>query len=138
MRTPAPGGIGFFLGSALAVVMTFLVVAAGATSQPVLSVVALVAVVDLIAVISTGGAALATAVVGWCLHSGFVLGRLGELTFTGPSRHDALLLGGCALGGILLASTLRAASAPLHEHEYDINVPAVPAQRAPRALTPAG
>lgn len=137
MRTPAPGGIGFFLGSVLAVVMTFAVVAAGAAGQPVLSVVALVAVVDLIALLSTAGAALATAVVGWCLHSGFVLGRLGELTFTGQSGHDALVLGGCALGGILLASTLRASSAPLHEREYDANVPTVPAQRIQRALTPA-
>ncbi|NKE57104.1 hypothetical protein FXN61_09765 [Lentzea sp. PSKA42] len=66
-----------------------------------------------------------------------MLGKLGELTFTGQSAHDALVLGGCALGGILLASTLRAASAPLHEREYDTNVPTVPAQRVPRALIPA-
>ncbi|NUT50478.1 MAG: hypothetical protein HOV94_24695 [Saccharothrix sp.] len=106
MRTP--GG----LGSALAVAVTFLVVAAGATRQPVLSVVALVAVVDLIALISTPVATVATAAVCWCLHSGFVLGRLGELAFTGQSRHDALVLAGCALGGILLASTLRAPAEP--------------------------
>ncbi|NKE57103.1 hypothetical protein FXN61_09760 [Lentzea sp. PSKA42] len=56
MRTQAPGGIGFFLGFVLAAATTFFVIAAGAASQPVLSVVALVAVVDLIALISTAGA----------------------------------------------------------------------------------
>jgi hypothetical protein len=138
MRTPVPGAFAFFLGAALAAAMTFGLVAAGARSQPVMSVVGLVAVVDLVAVFSTAGATLATAALCWCLHSGFVLGRLGELTFTAKSGHDALVLAGCALGGILLVSTLRAATAPLHEREYDKNVPAIPGQRAPRALTPAG
>jgi hypothetical protein len=128
MRTPVPGGFAFPLGAALAVAMTFLVVATGARSQPVVSVVGLVAVVDLIALISTAGATLATAVVCWCLHSGFVLGRLGELTFTGQSWHDALVLTGCALGGILLASTLRASVAPLHEREHDARLPVIPEQ----------
>jgi hypothetical protein len=42
------------------------------------------------------------------VHADFVLGRFGELTFTAKSGHDALVLAGCALGGILLVSTLRA------------------------------
>ena len=138
MSTPVPGGFAFFIGAALAAAMTFGRVAAGARSQPVLSVVGLVAVVDLVAVLSTAGATLAIAALCWCLHSGFVLGRLGELMFTARSGHDALVLAGCALGGSLLVSTLRAATAPLHEREYDKNVPAIPNQRAPRALTPAG
>ena len=136
MRTPVPAGFGFFLGAVLAVAATFLLVAAGARSQPVVSVVALVAVVDLVALVSTAAAALATAAVCWCLHSGFVLGTLGELTFTTSSGHDALVLAGCALGGILLASTVRAASAPLHEREHDPRVPVVPKQRVPRVMTP--
>ncbi|GHH32603.1 hypothetical protein GCM10017774_13760 [Lentzea cavernae] len=102
-----------------------------------LSVVTLIAVVNLVAVTSRAWAALATAIVAWCLHSGFVLGSLGELTFTARSGHDALVIVGCALGAILLVSTLRAASAPVHEREYDENVPVIPEQRAPRALTPA-
>ncbi|ANZ35885.1 hypothetical protein BBK82_07100 [Lentzea guizhouensis] len=103
-----------------------------------LSVIAMVAVVNLVAMTSRAWAALATAAVCWCLHSGFVLGSLGVLTFTARSGHDALVIAGCALGAILLVSTLRAASAPLHEREYDENVPAIPKQPVPRALTPAG
>ena len=61
MRTPVPGGLAFPAGTALAVAVTFLVVADGATSQPVISVVGLVAVVDLVAVLSTAPATLATA-----------------------------------------------------------------------------
>ncbi|WP_439658494.1 hypothetical protein ACSHWB_39875 [Lentzea sp. HUAS TT2] len=138
MRTPVPGGLAFFLGSALAAVTTSLLVAVGVRSEPVLSVLAMVAVVNLVAVTSKAWAAPATATVCWCLHSGFVLGRLGELTFTARSGHDALVIAGCALGAVLLVSTLRAASAPLHEREHDENVPVIPEQRAPRALTPAG
>ena len=127
MRTPVPGGLAFPAGTALAVAVTFLVVADGATSQPVISVVGLVAVVDLVAVLSTAPATLATAVVCWCLHAGFVLGRFGELTFSRQSGHDALVFAGCALGGVLLMSTLRAAVAPAREHEA--RVPAIPRQR---------
>ncbi|USX53912.1 hypothetical protein [Lentzea sp. HUAS12] len=137
MRTTVPGGFAFFSGSALAAVVVLLLVAVGVRSEPVLSVVALVAVVDLVAVTSRAWAALATVVVCWCLHSGFVLGRLGDLTFTARSGHDALVLGGCALGAVLLVSTLRAASAPLHEDEHDENVPTIPRPRAPHVLTPA-
>lgn len=138
MRTPVSGGLAFFSGAALAALMTLLLVAVGVRSAPVLSVLAMVAVVNLVAVTSKAWAALATATVCWCLHSGFVLGRLGELTFTARSGHDALVIAGCVLGAVLLVSTLRAASAPLHEREYDENVPAIPKQRAPGALAPAG
>lgn len=133
MRTPVPGGFGFPFGVVLAVAAAFLVVAVGATGQPVLSVVAMVAVVDVIAVLSTARATLATAAVCWCLHAGFVLGRQGELAFTAQSRHDALVLLFCALGGILFSSMVRAARAPLHEREYDRNVPAIPVQQPRRA-----
>ncbi|MGI5499309.1 hypothetical protein [Lentzea sp. CA-135723] len=134
MRTPVPGGFAFPLGAALAVALTFLV--AGARHEPVVFVVAMVAVVDLMAVLSTAWATLATAALCWCLHSGFVLGRLGELTFTAQSGHDALVIGGCAFAGVLLVSTLRAATAPLHDCEYDRNVPELPKQRVPQVLTP--
>lgn len=63
---------------------------------------ALVAVVDLIALLSSIGATLATAVVCWCLHAGFVLGRHGDLAFTPQSRGDA------ALAVLTFASTITA------------------------------
>jgi hypothetical protein len=96
----------------LGIAATMLVVATGATSQPVLSVIAMVAVVNLIALISTWWAALGTAVVCWFLHDGFVLGRHGDLALTGQAGHDALVIGFDALGVLVLISLSRATSAP--------------------------
>ncbi|GLZ31826.1 hypothetical protein Lesp02_40140 [Lentzea sp. NBRC 105346] len=101
------GGFGFPLGAALGAAMTGLAVAAGAPSQPVLSVVGLVVVIDLIGFLSTVRATLATALVCWFLHAGFVLGRLGDLAINVQSRHDALVLGLNALGVILIVSVIR-------------------------------
>jgi hypothetical protein len=124
-----PGGFGLPLGFVLGIAATVLAVAAGATNHPVLSVIVLVAVVDSLAMVTTVAATMATAALCWCLHAGFVLGRHGELVFTAQSRHDALVLGLCALAGLLFASTLRAARAPLHERERDVHVPPVPVQQ---------
>ncbi|WP_051385815.1 hypothetical protein [Actinokineospora inagensis] len=126
MRTPVPGEFGFPLGVVVAVAAAFGAVAVGATGQPVVSVVAMVAVVDLVAVVSTARATLGTAVVCWCLHSGFVLGRAGELVFTGRAGHDALVIGLCAAVGALFASLARSAVA-------DVAVE-IPRPRQPRAL----
>lgn len=128
-RSRLPGGFGFPLGAVLGVAAVWLAVAAGATSQPVLSVVALVVVIDVIALISTAPATLATTVVCWSLHSGFVLGRHGDLALTGQAGHDALVLGLNALLVLLLVSVARAATAPLHEHEHDPTAPRIPTQR---------
>jgi hypothetical protein len=114
MRTKTPTGFGFPLGAVLACATTFLVVAAGAASQPVLSVVALVVVVGFVAVTSTATATAATAVVAWCLHAGFVLGREGDLEFSARSGHAALVIGLFALIAAVLAETARAAAAVVH------------------------
>lgn len=130
------GGFGFSLGAALGVVATAAVVVAGATSQPVLSVIAMVAVVNVIALASTWRAALATAVVCWFLHDGFVLGRHGDLTLAGQAGHDALVIGLDALGVLVLVSTLRAALEPmLHMREHDLSAPGVPVQRQQPVFT---
>jgi hypothetical protein len=127
-----PGGFGFPLGAAFGIAATVLVVATGATSQPVLSVIAMVVVVNVIALISTGWAALGTAVVCWFLHDGFVLGRHGDLALVGQAGHDAFVIGFDALGVLLLVSTFRAALAHmLHLREGDPSAPRVPAQRQP-------
>lgn len=123
------GGFGFPLGAVLAIVATMLVVATGATSQPVLSVIAMAAVVNLIALISTWRAALATAVVCWFLHDGFVLGRHGDLALTGQAGHDALVIGFDALGVLVLVSLARAAPAPV-PHRREV-APRLPVQRQP-------
>jgi hypothetical protein len=118
------------LGVVLGIAVTVLVVAVGATSRPVLSVIAVVAVVNLIAVISTWRATLGTAVVCWFLHDGFVLGRHGDLALVGQAGHDALVIGFDALGVLLLVSTFRAALAPmLHLRENDSSAPRLPVQR---------
>src|SRR5436309_12696493 len=92
LQVPVPSGFGFPLGFLLGVLVTMVTVALGATREPVMSVVALVAVVDLVALTSTFRATLGTALVCWALHAGFVLGRHGEIAFTGQSGQDALVL----------------------------------------------
>ena len=124
-----PEGFGFPVGGALAVVATCVAVAVGATRQPVLSVLAQVVVIDVIALFSTVPAVVLTAVVCWFLHSGFLLGRHGELVFTEQSVHDAYVLGVNALVVALLVALARAAVAPLHEREHDPSAPRIPVQR---------
>lgn len=124
-----PGGFGFPLGAVLGVAVVWLAVAAGATSQPVLSVVALVVVIDVIALISTAPATLATTVVCWSLHSGFVLGRHGDLALTGQAGHDALVLGLNALLVLLLVSVARGAIASLRVRDGVPNTSRIPVQR---------
>ncbi|SDM33793.1 hypothetical protein [Allokutzneria albata] len=57
----------------------------------------MIAVVSFVTLVSTTSAAMATVVVCWALHAGFVLGRWGELVFTARSANDALVLVVCAL-----------------------------------------
>ncbi|GAB3562823.1 hypothetical protein GCM10027445_04140 [Amycolatopsis endophytica] len=85
MRNVLPGAAGFPLGCAAATVAVMVAVFAGATTHPGVSLAALLAVAAVLAALTTVAAALGTAVVGWGLHSGFVLGRAGALVFTGPA-----------------------------------------------------
>jgi hypothetical protein len=104
-----PGWFGFPFGALVGVVVTLVVLVAGATAHPELSLVAMVIVVDIVAMMTTVVATLGTMVVCWCLHSGFVLGRYGELALTPRSGHDALVLGLVTLGALGFASLVRAA-----------------------------
>jgi len=137
MRTapPVPAGFGFPLGMALGVAATVLSVAAGATSVPTISLVAMVAVVDATAMVTTVRATLATAAVCWALHAGFVLGRYGGLAFTPQAGHAALVLGLCALTGLGFAAILRAARVPLHEREHDPDRLIIPLPRQGEPVT---
>ena len=132
MRIPPPalpGAFAFPAGVAASVTATALLVASGATGQPVLSLIAMVAVVDTIAMTSTVRATLATGAVCWALHAGFVLGNHGQLAFTARSGTDALVLVLCALTALAFAATLRSARTPLHERSASPNAPVIPAQR---------
>jgi hypothetical protein len=103
-----PGRLGFPLGFVLAIVVTFLAVAAGATTHPERAVIALAAVTAAVAGVSTFRATLATAAVCWALLSGFVLGRYGDLVFTPAAARDALVLGGIAIIAFMLTTAGRA------------------------------
>jgi hypothetical protein len=115
----------------LSIVATVSSVAIGAAVQPIMSLIAMVAVVDAMALLTTVRAALATAVVCWCLHSGFVLGRHGELVFTPQSGHDALVLLLVTLSALGFASILRAA----REHR-DAALQRIPTQRQGDSVAP--
>ncbi|WP_157367960.1 hypothetical protein [Alloactinosynnema sp. L-07] len=134
-RELIPGGFGFPLGIVAEVAATMLVVAAGATAHPGLSTVAMVVVIDVMVFVTTTRATMGVAVVCWCLHAGFVLGRHGELAFTGQSGRDALLIALNTFGVLLLAATLRGQRrVPLHERENDPMAPRIPVQLARTAV----
>jgi hypothetical protein len=115
MRTPAstvpllPRGFGFPLGFACGILVTAVTIAAGATSHPARSLIALTVVVAVVSAITTPGAALGTAVACWALDSGFVLGREGTLVFTGAARETAAVL---VLAAVTVAALSRAVRGP--------------------------
>jgi hypothetical protein len=89
------------------VLVTVATVASGATGHPQWSVVALAAVVAATAAVTAPAAAAATTVLCWCLVSGFVVGREGDLAFSGPSLSAAAVLGATAVVAVAAATTVR-------------------------------
>lgn len=87
-----PRGFGFPLGLVVGILVTAAAIAAGATSHPAESLIALTVAVAVVSAITTAGAALGTALVCWALDSGFVLGRQGDLVFTGAALQAAAVL----------------------------------------------
>ncbi|XVV00626.1 hypothetical protein ACQPW3_24715 [Actinosynnema sp. CA-248983] len=67
----------------------------------------MVAVVDLIAMVSTVRAMLATVVVCWLVHAGFVLGRHGDLVLDAESRDFGLVLLAAGASSAVIAFLLR-------------------------------
>jgi hypothetical protein len=128
---PVSARFGFPLGLALGVLGTLLSVAIGATGQPTLSLIVMVAVVDTVAMLTTVRATLATIVVCWCLHAGFVLGRQGELALTRQSGHDALVLLVDTLFAWGFASTIRAVRT-----QDEKAISGIPSQRQGDSFTP--
>lgn len=104
---PVSGEFGFPLGGALAVVVTFVAVAAGATHHVGWAVVALAGTIAIMAAITTAVATFGTAVVSWFLVAGFVIGRAGQVSVTPAAGRAALVLLLTAVGACGVAGAVR-------------------------------
>ncbi|MCP3803156.1 hypothetical protein NLX83_28150 [Allokutzneria sp. A3M-2-11 16] len=125
-RLPIPAAFGFPLGAALALIVTSVLIAIGAAP---LSFIAMVVVVDSIAVLSTYRAALPTVAVCWALHSTFMIGEYGVLTISPETGNNALVLTLCAITALAFASTLRPNHKLLHRRWYHPRAWRIPEQR---------
>lgn len=103
---PVPGRFGLPLGVALTMIVTAAAVAIGATGHPERAVIALAVTVALTASVTTAAATLGTAVVGWFLLAGFVVGREGQVGLTAQSGRAAVVLAVVAIGcaGVVAAA----------------------------------
>ncbi|WP_103337549.1 hypothetical protein [Amycolatopsis sp. CA-126428] len=90
---------GFPFGCVAAVAAVIVADLAGATGHPWYALVTLGAVVLSAAYRSSPVAATGVAAVAWALHTGFVLGRFGELTFDHASTLAALVLAAALVTG---------------------------------------
>ncbi|WP_206796448.1 hypothetical protein [Amycolatopsis sp. MtRt-6] len=101
---------GFPFGCVAAVAAVIVANLAGATGHPWYALVTLGAVVLFAARRSSFAAATGVAVVAWALDTGFVLGRLGELTFDAPAALAALVLASTLVTGLLTRAVSTAQS----------------------------
>jgi len=125
MRTDRlAGGFGFPIGCVGVVAAVIAADLAGATRYPWYSVVTLGLVVLVMAGWTTVPAATGVALVGWALHSGFVLGRAGHLVFDGAAAQAAVVLGIAMVLGVAVGAMLR--------YQRPVVVP-LPARRAASA-----
>lgn len=94
-------GFGYPLGFVAATAAILAAVAAHATEHHLRSLAALAVVVGAISLLTRARAGLGTAMLSWALHSGFVLGRQGELVFTDEAGLAAMVLAGVSATGLL-------------------------------------
>ncbi len=97
---------GFPFGCVAAVAAVIVADLAGATGHPWYALVTLGTVVLSAAYRDSPAAATGVAVVAWALHTGFVLGRFGELTFDAPARLAALVFASALVTGTLARATV--------------------------------
>lgn len=119
MRLPSPplnGQFGFPLGAAVAVAVTTITVAAGATTDPWLALIALTAVSVTTAAITTLWASAATAAVCWALYAGFVIGRHGSLAFNHQSALAGAIVAAAELVTFAAVTTARWSRDTQNEH----------------------
>lgn len=129
---PVPGAFGFPLGFVAAIGATLIAVAAGATGHPVRSVVVLAVAVAGVSAVTTLRAAVASAVIGWALHDGFVLGRQGDLVFTAGAGVAAAVLVATAVTVVATRITVAAVRMALAGQSGQVPVPGIPVPRHER------
>ncbi|MDQ7806411.1 hypothetical protein Q5425_21940 [Amycolatopsis sp. A133] len=111
---------GFPFGCVAAVAAVIVADLAGATGHPWYALVTLGTVVLVAAYRGSPAAAAGVGVVAWALHTGFVLGRFGELTFDEPARLAAFVLASALVTGAVAraaVSTLQARQPALRVRE---------------------
>lgn len=108
VRPPLTGWAGYPAGFAAAVGVTMVAVAAHGAGHPQWTLGALALAAAAVAAITTLPAALATAVLCWALHAGFILGRYGDLALTAASARAGAVLVGVALLARVVAGAVRA------------------------------
>ncbi|MEV5719681.1 hypothetical protein AB0L41_37835 [Amycolatopsis mediterranei] len=119
---------GFPFGCVAAIAAVAVADLAGATGHPWYALVTLGAVVLSAAYRGSPAAATGVAVVAWALHTGFVLGRFGELTFDRASALAALVLACAVVTGTLVhvaASTLQ-----VRQPTVQVREPTVPVRES--------
>lgn len=115
-RAPLGGPSGAALGFGAAVAAVLLGGLAGdmfgwAAREPV-SLVLLALAALLVGAVTTVAGAVAAAVQGWAVYSGFVVNRLGELRMAPADRSALLVLLAVAVLAGLVATAMRSAGAP--------------------------
>jgi hypothetical protein len=104
---PVSSGFGFPLGFAGSVVGTAGAIGAGAAGHHLYSLAALALALAAVSAVTTTGAALGSAVIAWALQDGFVLGREGQLVFSGEAGRTAVVLVAIALISVGLGTAVR-------------------------------
>ncbi|SDY81430.1 hypothetical protein SAMN05421504_10748 [Amycolatopsis xylanica] len=105
--TRIDAGFGYPLGFVATSATTVGSVSANATEHHLRSLAALAVVVCAISLVTRARAGLGTATVAWALHSGFVLGRSGEIVFTDEAGIAAMVLACAGVSGILKPAAQR-------------------------------
>ena len=100
-------GFGFPFGCVAAVAAVIVADLAGAPGHPWYALVTLGAVVLAAARETSFAAAAGITAVAWALHTGFVLGRFGELAFDHDSATAAVVLAAALAAGTLTGLVAR-------------------------------
>ncbi|MGW5743309.1 hypothetical protein [Amycolatopsis sp. NPDC003861] len=121
-------GFEFPFGCVAAVAAVIVADLAGATGHPWYSLVTSGAVVLFAAYRAPLRPATGVAVVAWGLHTGFVLGRFGELTFDRASGLAALVLASALVTGLLARAAV--STSPSRGSTRQSRVSAIPVRES--------